>query len=381
MSPARAATTYEIIVGADYFESAGIPGFSTRFYPGSVKLHKGDILHFAGFGAPALLPKDLSTAEAIERFAFDPTDPYSNPVPDPDDGPDAWKFDFSKFTPTFVGCGTADNPCEWAGSDPDAVGIPEEVPEIYVTITANPGDVIYANLFGYSHDADFRIEVVAQNETASTQAELDTRASQLQRDDLDKAGALLNRFSTRESSHVTRDGTRVTDVWVGVENGPVALLGMFPRKVTIKRGQTVQFHFDYEGMETHDAFFPKSVARDVLFNTFVPVCDTDGDTGTALDVEPIFDETDPEAPPACPDGAVLEFDLDPRQVTKQGNGVFAGASDVENSGIRTGELLQPHPILDESPWNLKFKKISPDGGWKYMCTIHGGLMSGLVIVK
>ena len=60
--PAQAQTVYEVEVGQDYFESAGIPGFSSRFYPGSVKLHKGDTLHFFGFGSPVLLPEDLTTA-------------------------------------------------------------------------------------------------------------------------------------------------------------------------------------------------------------------------------------------------------------------------------------------------------------------------------
>lgn len=380
--PASAQTVYEIGVGQDFFESAGIPGFSSRFYPGSIKLHKGDTIHFAGFGAPALFPEGMTTAEALERFAFEAGDPYQNPVPDPDEGANAWKFDPSAFQPTLTGCGTADDPCTWSGTDRDAIGIPDEAEEIYVTITANPGDVVYANLFGVSHDSEFRIEVVGNDEAASTQAELDDRAAQLLRDDLDKAAAMFARYSSRQSSHRRANGTRVTDVWVGVENGPVSLLGMFPRRVVIRKGSTVQFHFDYEGMETHNAVFPKSKARRISANTFVPVCDPDGDAGTAPDVDAIFDPNDENAPPTCPAGSSLEFDLDPREVNMVGNGVLTSASDLEGSGARTGQLLQHADVLfDESPWNLRFAEESPRKGFAYMCTIHGSFMSGKVVVR
>lgn len=379
--PARAQTVYEVEVGQDFFESAGLPGFSSRFYPGSIRIHKGDTIHFFGFGAPVVFPEGMTTAEALERFAFEPGDPYSNPVPDPDEGPDAWKFDFSKFAPTLTDCGTAQDPCEWNGADRDAVGIPVEAPDVHYTITANPGDVIYANLFGFSHDSEFRIEVVGPNEPASTQAELDARAAQLKQDDFDKAASMFGRYQSRQSSHRAPNGARITDVWVGVENGSVSLLGMFPRRVKVKRGSKVQFHFDYEGMEVHNAVFPKKTAKDIMRNTFVPVCDPDGDDGTAPDLAAIFDPDDPEAPPTCPEGAVLEFDLDPREINMIGNGVLGGGRDLEGSGARTGQLLQPsEKPFNESPWEVKFTEESPKGGWKYMCTIHGPLMSGAVIV-
>ncbi len=95
-----------------------------------------------------------------------------------------------------------------------------------------------------------------------------------------------------------------------------------------------------------------------------------------------FDPNAPEAPPTCPEGAQLEFDLDPREVNMVGNGVLTGGRDLEGSGARTGQLLQhSESLFDESPWELKFNERSPDGGWKYMCTIHGSLMSGSVVVR
>ena len=64
-------------------------------------------------------------------------------------------------------------------------------------------------------------------------------------------------------------------------------------------------------------------------------------------------------------------------------GILTGGGDVEGSGARSGQLLQQSEdgLNGESPWKLRFNKESPKGGWTYMCTIHGPLMSGSVIVR
>ena len=372
----QTGTTYEIEVGADFFEQ-GAPGFSARFYPGSVSLHSGDTLHFFGFGSPVMFPEGMEPMEAAERWQLDVGDRYFPLAPDTDEGERAYKFDESAFAPTpaGTGCGTQANPCEWSGSNPNEIFIPENFEELYVTITANPGDVIYGASFG-GHDSSFRIEVVANNAPTDTQAALDARAAQLKSDDLNKALALHAKYSAKRTSHMTPNG-KVYDVWAGVENGPVALLGMYPRKISIKRGQTVQWHFDYEGMEVHNVVFPFNKGMEILQNTGVPVCDPDGDDGTAPDTEPTFPQ---DGPPTCPEGSVLEFDLHPDELFEAGNHVFTGPSDFENSGVRSGQLLQDG-FFSESPWNLKFRATSNDKGWRYLCTIHGpGLMGGRVRV-
>ena len=364
-------------MGADFFEQ-GAPGFSSRFYPGSVSLHKGDTVHFFGFGSPILFPEGMASVEATERWQNDVGDRFFPLSTDPDEGPNAHKFNDAAFsaTPAGTGCGTQADPCEWDGSDPDEVFIPEMFEEVYVTITANAGDVIYGLLFG-PHDSSFRIEVVGNNETADTQAELDARAGQLQSDDLNKALALHSRFSTKRTSHMTPNG-KVYDVWAGVENGPVGLVGFYPRKITITKGQRVQWHFDHEGMEVHNAVFPFDKALDILQNTGLPVCDPDTDSGPAPDTEPVSFPDD--GPPECPQGSVLEFDLHPDELFEAGNHLFTGNSDFENSGVRSGETLQKG-FFSESPWTVKFKKTSDSQGWRYMCTIHGpGIMGGRIKV-
>lgn len=375
-------TTYDVTIGADFFAGRdGVPGFSARIYPGSVSLHKGDTVHFGGpFGAvPAFYPEGMEPAEASERYAAVPGDRFFFVVPDPDEGSTAFKIDDSAFAPTTTGCGTVDNPCDWDGSDPDDILLSDVPGDLHVTVTANAGDVIYAGGINFGgHDTFFRIEVVPNNETADTQGELDVRAAQLMQDDLDKARALHAKYSAKRTSHIRADGTRVFDVWAGIENGPVALLGFYPRKITIKKGQTVQWHFDYENMEAHNVIFPFDKARNILRNSFVPGCDPDGDDGTAPDTEPTFP---PDGPPECPPGSVLELDLHPDEVLEAGNNVFTGNADFENSGVRSGQMLQDG-FFSESPWNLKFKATTKGQSWRYMCTIHGpGLMGGRIKVR
>jgi plastocyanin len=250
-----------------------------------------------------------------------------------------------------------------------------EAEELNVTITATPGTVLYGVTFG-SHDSGLRIEVVSDPAAASTQASLDARAAQLRADDTAKAAALFQKYSDRSTWHRDGQGRKIWDVYVGVENGPVALLGMFPRRVEIKKGQTVQYHFDYEGMEHHNVVLPFNKGVNILNNTFLFMCDPDG-AGTGADQPPLEGEA---FPPECPEGTVLEIQLHPKEIVPAGNGVFTGGSDFENSGIRSLETLQ-NGFFSESPWNLKFREVSPDKGFRYLCTVHGpGLMGGRVVV-
>jgi hypothetical protein len=370
------AGTYDVTIGQEFFPQ-GIPGFSLRFYPGSVAVHEGDTVHFGGdFGTPVLFPEGMDVTEASEKFQANVEDPYSQVKLDPDES--GYKFNTAFFQPTVTGCGDAANPCQWDGSDPDAILLSDLPSDLHVTITAAPGSVIYAATAG-GHDSGFRIEVIPDGDTPSDQAELDARAAQLMEDDANKAAALFEKYRDRRTSHIGPDGKRVFDVWAGVENGPVALLGMFPRKIRIREGQRVQWHFDYEGIDVHNAVFPFAKARNISNNTFVPVCDPDGDSGTDPDVPPT---SPPDVfPPECPPGSELEIDLHKNEIEQRGNGVFTGRSDLETSGLRSLQLLQDG-FFSESPWTVRFRNSSPDDGFRYMCTVHGaGIMGGRIVVR
>ena len=370
--PAKAATTYEIVVGQDFFER-DVPGFSARFYPGAVKVQQGDTLHFSQ--GPGLGPAGLYPQEYFGENGVNLGDPFFFFVPDPDEGPDAIKFNPAFDTPPT--CGSADNPCSWDGANSDVVFAGGEDGDAFVVVNALPGTTLWAaGALGSDANVNFKVEVVGPNETPSTQAELDSRAQELMRKDYEDAAALDRRMGAKRSSHTNRQGDKVWDVFVGAAGGPIELFASYPRNLTIKKGEKVQYHFMSQ-IEPHTATFGGAAAKDLLFNGFLPVCDTDGDQGTAPDEAAQFD--DPEAPP-CADMTQFEVDVDRRVVDELGNGRVSNNSSLESSGMK-GVVFPEGGFLNQSPWTVKFDQANADDGFKYICLIHGGFMGGKVFVK
>ncbi len=372
---ASAQTTYDIQIGAPFFEmEPPIPGFSLRIYPSSIRVHQGDVLHFFGFGAPILHREGEHPEEWIERNRVTIGDPFFDLVSDPDEGPDALKFNPIFEQPT-ADCTDQANPCEWDGSG--ELLNPGFIEEAWVRITADPGSVIYAT---FAENSYLRIEVVGQDQAASTQDELDDRARQMLRKDHDTLLALHNKFSTRQSSHTTPRGTRVWDAWAGIDRGPLGLNAMYPETLSIKRGDRVRWHFDLD-FNVHTVTMPfrkgVEIIRSYDSTEFGLVCDPDGDEGTAPDTPPTGQS---EEDPPCPDPSQVEFDINPREVHPAGNGVFTGRSDFEHSGVKARTTLQPG-FFNEDPFTVKFKETSSRRGFRYLCTIHGPFMSGRVIVR
>lgn len=373
---ARAAFTYDVQLGADFFDQ-GVPGFSLRAFPTSVKVVQGDTLHFFGFGAPVLLPAGEVPQEWTEQNATHLGDDWFQLLPDPDDGAQATKFNIAYFTSDDNCEGSAAAPCVYTGAGPEPYFPPvTESGEVWVTIDANPGDVIW----GYISQGipPLRIEVVTDPADASTPQEVAARASQQLAEDFNEARALHEKFSAKKTWHRDEFGRKVFDVWVGPGRKWIETLAMYPKKISIKKGQRVQYHFNFES-EVHTVVMSKQKAFEVLENTFFPQCDPDGDNGPGPDNMPNFEaETELEL---CPDVSQLEFDLDPREVYETGNGTFNGkASDLESSGLKGRESFQDG-FLNDDPYTVKFSKKSNRKGYKYFCTVHGPSMGGRIRVK
>lgn len=371
-APARAATTYEIEVGFEFPRKAGIPGYSSRFFPPSVKIHRGDTLHFKG--APGLLlPVGTGPTQFREENMIRLGHPYFPLSNDPDEGPGAMKLNFGAFSPTVEGCGAAEDPCHFDGTA--VLNSGDEARQFNVRIDVAAPAVVWVHA-GFGTQT-MRIEVVGANDEASSQQDLDRRAAKLKRQDFETAAALHKRLSTRQTSHRRADGTRVVDAWGGYDHGPVNLIAFYPKRIRIRRGDVVQWHWNLEN-EVHSAAFSMSRAKSMLRNNFAPACDPDGDQGSAKDNPP---EGRSQEDPPCNDMSQFEVDLDRRERnTPRGNGVFSGRKDYEYSGLRITESLQPG-FGNEAPWNVRFRARAADKGWQYLCTIHGSFMSGTVIVR
>lgn len=368
---AKAATTYEVQVAQSFFE-LGVPAFSARIYPGSIKVQRGDTIHFSD--NVTLLPQGDYPQDFIPENVWRLDGRYGVIVDDPDEGPEARKFG----PETQDDCGSQANPCEWGlNSDPIFPAFPEDGPDadysIWVTVDAVPGTVLWGTtLPGSDVNTNVRVEVVAPNEAASTQAELDARAAQLMRKDYEDALALHNKMSAKRTSHVNAQGQKVFDIFVGAAAGPIEFLASYPKKISVPRGARVMYHFQYES-EIHTATFG---GGEILQNGFMPVCDPDGDDGTAADTEPNFG---PDGPP-CEPPAELEFDLDPRILYETGDNRHTGRSDFENSGLKAPTFPE-ETEFDADPWTVRMTKSSNAKGFKYICIVHGGFMGGRVRVR
>lgn len=367
---ARAATTYEIGIGQGFFEN-GVPGFSARFYPGSVTVHSGDTIHFDGSDA-ALVPAGNYPQEWIGANFTDVDSPTNFIVRDPDDGDKALKFNEALFE--GEDCGTADNPCVWTDRNEDLLFGGDE--DLFVTIDAAPGSVLWAASIASSDaNVNLKVEVVAPNDEASTQEELNARASSLRSKDFEDALALHSRMNARKSSHRNAAGQKVFDVFVGAAAGPIELFASYPRTTKINKGQRVQFHY-MDQVEPHTATFGGPVAKDLFRNGFMPVCDPDGDSGEGPDLPATFSETEPP----CADMSQFEIDIDDRIPYEVGDGKVSGNSDYENSGLKFPQFPEGG-TFDADPWTTKFTKASGEKGYKFICLVHGGFMGGRVKVR
>src|SRR5207247_10997315 len=89
-SALAAPRTFHVTVGRFMH---GAPAESMRFFPETIRVHQGDILHFTsdGFHTATLLPLGAGPIEWLDRHAG-PGDPYAIFQRDKDDGPRAYIF-------------------------------------------------------------------------------------------------------------------------------------------------------------------------------------------------------------------------------------------------------------------------------------------------
>jgi hypothetical protein len=372
---ARAQTTYEVRVGDAYFKR-GIHAMFNRYYPEALKVHQGDVLHFVanGFQSVTLLPAGEGAKEWRLANASSRSDPWAFLQSDPDDGTRAVKINGAFFRSTSVECGSAQAPCVHDGTQLLNSGLAEGRLDYFVRVDAAPGTVMYAISLLHA-EMDIRVEVVGADDAASDPAAVGERSRQMVGRDIDAAIALHQKFNAKSTRHRDPQTKKVYwDAWAGVDSKHVSLLGMYPRKLRIKRGQFVRWHFDTLDNELHNVVLPLGRASVIRANSYVPVCDPDGDGGPGPD-----NPADLRAPPYCSASEQAEVDLDDREANEVGNGVFTGRNDLEGSGIRGSDDAEGRDPFSESPWDLRFKTSRKTFG--YFCTVHGPVMSGKVIVR
>jgi hypothetical protein len=375
--PARAQQELNIDEGfflAELPQAQGAPADGIRFYAPELNVHQGDQLNINlnGFHNAFYLPEGEDAETWLQANSIGIGKPFSLVVPDPDDtaldqtgsSPDreSLKGNNAVVFPTHFDCGTGAAPCSYDGTVLNS-GLPlTETPIFSATVDTAPGSSFWIVCIVHP-SMRLKVNVVEDTETASTQADVDAY-----HDSQTVTDAVAARQTHRDFVDRHRKRNGVWQAWTGIDGDGYSLLAMYPRKLTIKKGQRVRYNFDLPN-EIHTASLPLDKARNIA-NTenFVAACDPDGDAGPGPDGPPENEAT------ICNDITQVELDITPRAAYETGNGTF-NRSDFESSGVR-GAMIGN----EVSDWTLRFAKKSPKKGFKYLCIIHP-FMRGTVVVK
>ncbi|MFN2526680.1 MAG: hypothetical protein ABR505_10555 [Actinomycetota bacterium] len=366
-------------------------GESMRFLAPTLNVHKGDNLtfDFAGFHTASLLPvgQDWLAFRAANTGGVGRQ--YSQVIPDPDDstaeGAPADK-PAVKANPNVVNrhiggtpaqCGDAANPCIYDGDKVVHSGLPFGPGAFVVRINANPGQGFWVMCFLHTHMV-LRVNVVGNNETATTQAQIDSTKASMIAFDQEWAQSTDAQLLRAKASHVTASGERVYDVKTGVDSHWANINAFYPKKLSVPRGATVRYHFEQLIYEDHTATMPTGTDAApggfALFDEFfVPSCDPDGDGGVGPDTPANFDAQDPSQ--LCANPTQLEFDVSSRGTWGFGDGIFTGRSDLEHSGFRGPQGTT------QNFYDVTFQARSTKAGWGVFCLVHGPSMLNKVLVK
>jgi hypothetical protein len=321
-------------------------------------VHQGDVITygFAGFHTATMLPANTDADTWVAANAAGLGKPYSFVAPDPDEGASGLKFNNKSILPSSLDCGDATAPCPYDGSQVvnsgivDANDVNAEEFKFSVQVNSAVGSTTWVLCLVHL-GMRLQISVVASTETATTQAEIDTYAGQKTNHDA-RAASRLHRSLLATSS---RPQGGVVQAYAGYDGPHFALDFFYPPKI-----------------EDHTVTLPAKRALRIAQNSFVPVCDPDGDAGTMPDQPADLKAT--TLATVCPGGATqIELDIDKRFAPPAGDGVVTSTRDFENAGIEGAN------VGNTTAFTLRFGAKTVTEPYTFRCMIHP-FMRGKVIV-
>ena len=361
---AGAATTdltVKVGSGALFKLAKPAPALGARFYAPPLRVHRGDTIKFVG--AASVAPANVRIKRWIHNNVQGVGKKWSVAVRDKDEGKQHLKINNRVAFNAQRGCGWGANPCGYDGSRVRGSGVFFGRRKFVIKVNADVGDVFWA-LNILQPRMRLRIEVVPKGQSATKQGAIDRyKKSRLRKD---AANALAQHRRLLNYHRVTHDssGTLVKHALAGADGKGYVLFGMYPRKLSIRKGQKVQWHFSQLRYEDHTATFPKDKAAKVAKNAFAPFCDT----GSGADQPP-----QTQGPPFCNDPSNLELDIKPGFAYKRGDKRYRGG-DYSNSGLNGSNIH-----VGASPYTLRFTRPRKPA-YKYLCLLHP-FMEGKVRVR
>jgi plastocyanin len=276
------------------------------------------------------------------------------------------------------GCGTPDAPCVFDGSGIVSMGLqiagpagpPGPPAPFVVKVTAPAGTyVFHCRVHSWMTGT---LNVVAPGSSGvTTAASADAAAATQAAADV-AAGMAAEAAASTAGQVKHPNGTTTWTLTVGTSDpeGHVAVLDMLPRKITIKKGDTVVWR-PRDRNEPHTITFPKDLNTDA-----VPLCEGSGGRDT------------PAVPTVTPPMSPLDFACNGHPADEfefgGGNGVrtITSPTTASDSGLvayRTVAAGFDMPAtVTLSSWWVKFTGATA-GTYHYVCQIHDGMEGDIVV--
>lgn len=343
------------------------------FFPRTATIETGATFQFTneGFHTATLLPTSWSQAadnDVNGIASADIDDPGLNP-----NGTTKGLENIPAVLPVPAqGCGTADAPCTFDGSSVVSMGAPLAGPPaaFVVTVTAPPGAyVFHCRVHPWMAGT---LNVVAKgSQGVTTAASADAAAATQATADI-AAGMAAETAASTAGQVKNANGTTTWKLTVGTSDpaGYVAVLDMLPRKVTIKKGDTVVWR-PLDRNEPHTVTFPKNI------NTVaIPMCEGPGGKDT------------PAIPTVTPPQSPFDFGCNGHPADELefggGNGVrtITSPATVSDSGLVTYRTVTAGfdmpSTTARSSWWVRFTGAKA-GTYHYVCQIHEGMAGDIVV--
>ena len=343
------------------------------FFPRTATIETGGTFQFTteGFHTATLLPLSWSQAadnDANGIAAVDLDDSARNP----NGTTKALEIVPAIFPVPAQGCGTPDAPCTFDGTGIVSMGMSLTGPPapFVVTVTAPPGAyTFHCRIHPYMAGT---LNVVAKGSAGVTTAASADAAAATQATEDVAAGMAAEAAVSKAGQVKNANGTTTWKLTVGTSDpaGHVAVLDMLPRKITIKKGDTVVWKARDKN-EPHTVTFPKDLNTDA-----VPLCEGSGGKDT-----PAIPTVNPPMSPfdfGCSGHPADEFAFG------GGNGVktITSPKTVSDSGLVastsvTAGFDMPVTVALAS-WSVKFTGAAA-GTYHYVCQIHDGMEGDIVV--
>jgi plastocyanin len=359
---ARAPQTFSVMVGHDI--AAGgphRPADYMNFVPSTISVHTGDRITFAGeFHTATALPTSITNATAwVRTHARRLGQRYFFLARDDEPGRII-------FNPNVIYPSCNPMACAVDGSrvvNSGGLGVVAPPKETF-TINVPAGKSFWVVCLIHPQ-MRMLVHVVSSGTKVQTQAQIDAAAKRLIAAQTSRATALWQRLQ-RQHSHVAPSGRRVVDAYSGFDVKGLELFGMFPHTIHVRRGQTVEWHFNRLLYEPHSVVFPARLAQ-VISNGPPPKCEKNNGAGDVPATKKF----------TCPPGShgPVEIEIGGRLLRQSGSHVVTRTDLRHNSGARGG-----FSIPRKSPYFLRFP-VANATGFHYACGVHGRMMSGTVIVR